>query len=172
MSNEPNGMTMYIEKLREILGNVPRIYDENVRKIEQLEKETSDLIHAIELLELDDTHAQKYACEIREARLDRRRRKDQNAVLKPLYDYIKANPKMVHGLRDVHESSKKAAVALEDRRYYPRIRMEMTEAFEEQARKGGDALGKEPDQTSSEGTVMHRATSRSEPLHGSVLNLL
>lgn len=141
MSNATD-MIKYIEKLRDIIAEAPRIYEENERKIEQYDKESSDLLHAIELLPFNDELGSRYVVEIRENRQSRRRRKDQNLLLKPLVDYIRSRPKMLQELRDIHRETEKVVRMLEDRSYYPRIRMELAEAFAQQAAaKGGETHG-------------------------------
>lgn len=133
----------YIEKLRDIIADVPRLFEKNERKIEQLEKESSDLIHALELLEFDEEKGLEYIEQLRDVRLQRRRHKDQNMILKPLYDYIKSRPKLLQELRQCHKETEQTIRAMQNRSYTPRIRMELTESFAKQAaEKGDDAHGK------------------------------
>ncbi|PZM64834.1 hypothetical protein [Paenibacillus dendritiformis] len=130
------------EKLRDIIATAPRQFDENDRKIEQFDKESGDLLHAVELLTYDDEQAAQYIEEIRKNRRSRRLRKDQNMVLKPLVDYIRSRPKLLQELRDVCRETEKAAKVLEERSYHPRIRMELAAAFAQQAAaKGGEGDG-------------------------------
>lgn len=153
MSNSAAEMIGYIEKVRHIFAEVPRIFEKNDRRIEQLDKESGDLMHAIELLEYDEEQGIRYIEEIKENRRSRRRCKDQNLVLKPLYDYIKAHPKILQELRLCEKESEKLCQVLADRKYYPRIRMELAKAFEQQAAgKGGDDDGQNPDQGKADGT--------------------
>ncbi|WP_435924836.1 hypothetical protein [Paenibacillus sp. DYY-L-2] len=153
-------MIKYAEKLRDIIADVPRIFDENDRKIEQYDKESGDLLHAIELLPCDDEQAGRYIAEIKENRLNRRRRKDQNLLLKPLVDYIRSRPKLLQELREVCRETQKAAELLENRSYTPRIRMDLAEAFAQQAAaKGGETHGEASEQDGGGDADDHGATS-------------
>lgn len=128
MNNAAN-MAKYLEKVRDIWVEIPRLFEKNDRKVEQLDKESSDLLHAIELLGLDEEGKIRIASELEENRLHRRRCKDENLILKSFYDFIKAHPKMLHELRICHNETEKACQLLKDRNYHPRIRMDLTEAF-------------------------------------------
>lgn len=152
MSVAPSDMFQYADKLADIFAEVPRLFEKNDRRIEQLDKESGDLLHAIELLDFDDEQALHYIAQLRQNRLDRRRCKDQNLVLKPLYEYIKTRPKVLTELRLCRKETEKACQLLADRSYHPRIRMELAQAFEQQAAaKGGEAHGQGPDESGSGG---------------------
>lgn len=141
--NDVTDMTKYINTLRDIFTEVPRIFEQNDRRIEELDKESGDIIHAMELLEFDEVAAARYATELRENRLQRRRCKDENALLKPLYDFIKMRSKFINELERVQEETEKESRFLVGRTYHPRVRLELTEAFEQATRTKQEAILRE-----------------------------
>lgn len=123
-------LIQYVDSIRGALTEVPARFDANVRKMEELEKESNDLLHAIELLDIDEAQAAEYATDMRRNRLERRRCKDENMVLKPLYDFIKQHPKLVNEVRVCQQDTKKACGILKGRSYHPRVRVDLIEKFE------------------------------------------
>lgn len=128
--SEASELIQYIDSIREALSEVPAKYDANVRKMEELEKESNDLLHALELLDIDEAQAAEYAADMRRNRLERRRCKDENMVLKPLYDFIRQHPKLVNEVRICQQDTKKACGILKGRSYHPRVRVDLIEKFE------------------------------------------
>lgn len=128
--SEAGVLISYVDTIGEILKDVPAKFEANLRQIDHLEKETNDLIHALELLDVDEEQAAQYATDIRKNRLERRRCKDENVVLKPLYDFIKLHPKLAKEMKTCHEETKKACRLLKGRYYNPRVRTDLIEKFE------------------------------------------
>lgn len=127
---EAKSLAEYVESIRKAIVEVPAKYEENLRKIDELEKEGNDLLHALELLDIDETIAAEYAADMRRNRLERRRCKDENLILKPLYDFIKQHPKLSGEVRICQQDTKKACGILKARTYHPRVRVDLIEKFE------------------------------------------
>jgi predicted nuclease with TOPRIM domain len=129
MANEAGKLIGYVDNLREILSEIPSMYENNDKRIERIDKENGDLLHALELLEIDEQQAVQYTNEIRNNRLERRKCKDENLILKPLYDFIKQNPKVAKEIRICQQETKRMCGVLRSRTYNPRVREDLTELF-------------------------------------------
>ncbi|WP_018752201.1 hypothetical protein [Paenibacillus sanguinis] len=119
----------YVDGIWKAVVEVPAKYEANLRQMEELEKESNDLLHALELLDISPEKAAEYAVNIRNNRLERRRFKDENMILKPLYDYIKQHRQLESEIRLCQQSTVRACGVLKDRCYRPRVRTDLTELF-------------------------------------------
>lgn len=109
-----------VDRLISIFASVPEIYEENDREVERRDYEHSDLTHVVELTSFGGVQGFKLAKQIQENRQKRREAKDQNFIMRPLYEFIKRNPSLLTQLQKVHADTVKQIKANRERRYHPR----------------------------------------------------
>ena len=86
-----------VEEFNRLLKEVVAVFDEN----ETIRKESEDAL--LDLLHYAELHENLNACEgyrvykqIADARRERRRCKNENELLQPLLEFVKANPKLLN----------------------------------------------------------------------------
>lgn len=80
-----------IDDAESILRNIEYIltaYPANYNQIGELDKELCDIQHMIEFTPIDIQRGFRFAKQTKEARVKRRQLKDENELLKPLYDFL------------------------------------------------------------------------------------
>lgn len=108
------------EKLKDFLGfarDVITRYEADVRRQSDLEQETQDLLHYVELS--DDMNAcvgNKMYQKIREIRRERRACKNEIDLLKPLYDYL-ADKTVINQLAAIQGKCRTSKEAINQRAY-------------------------------------------------------
>ncbi len=124
-----NIVNQYSSTIITIFTDVVKKYESNLEIIEQAEGELQDLFHEIELSSPKDMYGgYKLYKAIRELRVKRRTAKDENSLLKDMYDYIKGqNGQAVKSkLQSIQGSSAKVYDAQQRRTYTPRQRNDLT----------------------------------------------
>ena len=124
-----NIVNQYSSTIITIFTDVVKKYESNLEVIEQTEGELQDLFHEIELSSPKDMYGgYKLYKAIRELRVRRRTAKDENSLLKDMYDYIKGqNGQAVKSkLQSIQGSSAKVYDAQQKRTYTPRQRTDLT----------------------------------------------
>lgn len=130
MTHKKEDAKKYASQLEHIFNNVPRIYEMNEEYIHQCDKESGDLQHFIELTSFNASEGYKLAKELKENRTRRRECKDQNMLLKPLYDLVKKHHHILKDIRKCISDIQKVENTMDNRTYTPRVRTEMQEAFQ------------------------------------------
>lgn len=68
--------------IRDAIRDVPKQYNANAERIRELEKERIDLLHLIELVDLNAREGYKVYKELQSLQKERRKMKDENELLK------------------------------------------------------------------------------------------
>ena len=88
-----NIVNNYISTMMTIYNDVIKIYERNLGIIKQTEDELNDLNHEIELSSPKDMYKGYLLYkDIRELRIKRRTAKEENELLKDMYEYLKVSP--------------------------------------------------------------------------------
>ena len=112
-----------------IASDVVRNYERNEEEIKRIEGELNDINHEIELSAAKDMYKgwQMYKL-IRELRIERRRCKEENELMKDMYDYFKspAGQAVKSKVQSIQSSAAKLREVQERRTYKPRQRSDLT----------------------------------------------
>lgn len=108
------------EKLREFLSfarDVISRYEENVRLQTELETETQDLLHYVELSDnMDACKGNKMYKKVREVRRKRRACKNEIDLLKPLYEYL-SDKTLINQLSKIQGQCRTSKETISSRQY-------------------------------------------------------
>ena len=124
-----NIVNNYCSTMVTIYQDVKRHYENNVEIIKQTEEELNDLYHEAELSEPKDMYKGYLIYKaIRETRIRRRTAKEENELLKEMYDYLMspAGQSFKSKMQSVQGASVKLRSAQESRTYKPRQRNDLT----------------------------------------------
>lgn len=120
------------------IKEIKELYKANEKDIQRISLETNDLLHFIELNNYDTEQKLYLYDELKRARQARRRMKEENERLKPLYDLLKE--KEVFGdefYSNLRQKLKELIPAVEDkidlqdsRKFTPRIRTDLEGSFD------------------------------------------
>ncbi|HBN95111.1 MAG TPA: hypothetical protein DDZ66_02330 [Firmicutes bacterium] len=110
------------ETILQAINYILKTYPENLDKIKELEAQQADLLHFLEFDPLTRPIGYKFAKEIKEVRLSRRKFKDENEILKPLYEYLTNgnSQSFIVGLTSNLGKARKRGDQLHLREYGPR----------------------------------------------------
>ncbi|CAM3879108.1 hypothetical protein COLU111180_12185 [Cohnella lubricantis] len=120
MTDQKFDPAVAIDALIEIFTAVPQLYEENDAEVERRDYEHSDLTHVVELLQFGGVQGYKLAMQIKENRLRRREAKDQNFIMKPLYELVKQHQNWLPRLHKIRDEIQKNIRVNQERRYRPR----------------------------------------------------
>lgn len=125
----PNIVNDFTTTIITIFKDVVERYERNVEIIKQTEDELNDLNHEIELSSPKDMYRGylMYSA-IRELRIRRRTAKEENELLKDMYEYFKSQGAQAFKskIQSIQGSSVKIRGAQEQRTYQPRVRDDLT----------------------------------------------
>lgn len=127
MSN--NIVNNFASTIVTIFKDVVKTYEDNLEIIKQAEDELNDLYHEIELSNPKDMYKGYLIYkEIRDVRIRRRTAKEENELLKDMYDYfIGQNGQTFKSkIQSIQGNSVKIRNAQEQRTYQPRQRNDLT----------------------------------------------
>lgn len=127
MSN--NIVNNYASTIMTIFADVVKNYERNLEIIKQTEEELNDLSHEIELSNPKDMYKGYLVYkEIREVRIRRRTAKEENELLKDMYDYFvgQNGQTFKSKIQSIQGNSAKIRSAQEQRTYQPRQRNDLT----------------------------------------------
>lgn len=127
MSN--NIVNNYASTIITIYQDVVRTYERNNEIIKQTEGELQDLMHECELSNPKDMYKGYLVYkEIREVRIRRRTAKEENELLKDMYDYFMGqNGQAFKGkIQSIQGNSARLRATQEQRTYQPRQRNDLT----------------------------------------------
>ena len=120
-----NYSTTIVSIFQDVINN----YERNLEVIKQAEEELMDLEHEIELSAPKDMYKGYLTYkEIREVRIRRRKAKEENELLKDMYDYFKGQnaQSFKNKIQQIQGNSVKLRDAQEHRTYIPKQRNDLT----------------------------------------------
>ena len=124
-----NIVNSYCSTLIQIATDVVKRYESNEEIIKRTEDELNDVSHEIELGKDQDLYGgYKLYRQVKELRTKRRQAKDENALLKDMYEYIKSQQgqNFKNKIQSIQGSSAKVYEAQGRRTYIPRQRDDLT----------------------------------------------
>ena len=127
MSN--NIVNNYCSTVVTIFQDVKKNYESNLEVIKQAEEELNDLYHEAELAEPKDMYKGYLIYKsIRDIRIRRRKAKEENEVLKDMYDYLnsQAGQTFKSKMQSIQGNAAKIRLTQESRTYQPRQRDDLT----------------------------------------------
>ncbi|QIA28630.1 hypothetical protein [Phage f2b1] len=115
---------------------VTKLYEDAQKEVDFLEKETQDLLHAIELLEdISEEEEKELTRQLRAVRQQRRVAKNFVELAQPMVFFVQENKAMVNKLHKLHSSVIQVQNKLERRTYTPRSATALELAFEKANQK-------------------------------------
>ena len=124
-----NIVNNYCSTFIQISNDVVKRYESNEDIIRQTEEELNDVYHEIELGKNQDLHGGwKLYRQIKDLRNKRRQAKDENQLLKDMYEYIKSQQGQTFKskIQSIQGNSAKVYDAQSRRTYTPRQRNDLT----------------------------------------------
>ena len=124
-----NIINQYSSTIVTIFQDVIKNYERNLDLIKQFESELNDISHEIELSEPKNAY-QGYLMykEIRDLRIKRRTAKEENELLKDMYEYLtsQSGQAFKSKIQAIQGSAAKLRTTQESRTYQPRQRSDLT----------------------------------------------
>lgn len=124
-----NIVNQYSTTIVTIFQDVKKNYENNLEIIKQTEDELNDLYHECELADPKDMYnGWKMYRAIREARIRRRQAKEENEILKDMYEYLsgQAGQAFKTKMQSIQGAAAKIRSTQELRTYQPRQREDLT----------------------------------------------
>ena len=124
-----NIVNNYCSTFIQIANDVIKRFESNEDIIKQTEEELNDVYHEIELGKDQDLYGgYKLYRQVKDLRNKRRQAKDENALLKDMYEYIKSQQgqSFKSKIQSIQGSSAKVYEAQSRRTYNPRQRNDLT----------------------------------------------
>lgn len=124
-----NIVNNYCSTVVTIFHDVKRNYENNIEIIKQSEDELNDLYHECELADPKDMYKGYLMYKaIREVRIRRRNAKQENEILKDMYEYLNSQVGQTFKskIQSIQGSAAKVQTAQESRTYQPRQRSDLT----------------------------------------------
>lgn len=106
-------------------------YEEAKCEMESYNKETQDILHALELTEIPDEELNELMVRLKNIRRYRRTAKDFVELMEPFYRYSLNNKHIVKDLGKIHGEVSKEKMKKDNRIYTPRVLTSMEEAFKQ-----------------------------------------
>ena len=121
-----------------LIESVVKRFEQNDAAVSRYDSERGDLDHVIELTAFSASQGYDLVKRIRDNRRARRICKDENLVMKPLYDFIQKNGQIIRDLKRISRETERQAAYLENRQYHPRTGIISAEELR-QKRIGGNS---------------------------------
>lgn len=124
-----NIVNNYCSTYIQIANDVVKKYESNVEIIKKTEDELNDVYHEIELGKAQDLYGgYKLYKQVKDLRMQRRQAKDENELLKDMYEYIKSQQgqSFKSKIQSIQGSSAKVYETQSRRTYTPRQRSDLT----------------------------------------------
>lgn len=118
--------------LLDLTKEIKNTYENNKKEIDKLESEQLDLLHEIEFAVMNAPRRIYLLGELRSVRQKRRRLKNENEMLKFLYDTVVESCKFEGKMQKVLNNIEKTKDTLNKRKYYARVRNDLTISEETQ----------------------------------------
>lgn len=138
MSTDNFDAEKIINQMIAIFTTIPQVYEQNETNILMYEQEENDLVHGFEFLEFNNSLGYKMAKELKENRSRRRNCKDQNELMKQVYEMIMKYSKFLGELKKCQTDIQITKNVMKKRTYTPRIRTEMRELFIQASKEGAN----------------------------------
>ena len=125
----PNIVNNYSSTIITIYQDVIKTYENNQKTIKEIEEELNDVNHEIELSAPKDMYKGYLMYKtVRELRQHRRQCKDENALLKDMYEFLKGQQgqQFKSKIQQIQGGSSKVYESQERRTYVPRQRSDLT----------------------------------------------
>ncbi len=100
-------------------------YEHNKKRIAEIEDETMDIIHILELNNHDAVALVKLSAELKRVRMERRELKNENELLETLYHTLPKHDKLLQDLKKCEEHVDRKLRVQADRQYMPRLRHDL-----------------------------------------------
>ncbi|GGN66449.1 hypothetical protein [Oceanobacillus indicireducens] len=111
--------------IRDAIRDIPKRYSDNLEQINKLEKEENDLLHYIELVNLNAVEGFKAYKELQKVRKERRVYKDENELLRHIQPVLKNMKGQIRHLDDALGCVRQTEKNLENRIYRVRVRKDL-----------------------------------------------
>lgn len=124
-----NIVNNYSSNIIQIMTDTIKNYERNLEDIKRMEDELNDLNHEIELSSPKDMYKGYLLYkEIRELRIKRRAAKEENELLRDMYDYFKSpqGQSFKTKIQQIQGNAVKLRTTQEQRTYIPRQRNDLT----------------------------------------------
>lgn len=105
-------------------------YEQNESNILYYENEYLDLAHGLEFVEFDVEDGYEFAKQLKENRQKRRQAKEENEILRPLYEILTRHKSLLPEMDKIKGKVQQTIQTQSSRIYTPRARTDMKEAFE------------------------------------------
>jgi hypothetical protein len=113
-----------------LIESVVKRFEQNDAAVVRFDSERGDLDHMIELTSFNAAEGYQLVKKVKDNRRARRICKDENLVMKPLYDFIRLNnDKFLKDIRGVAREAEKKASYRDNQKYYPRTPIVTAEEF-------------------------------------------
>ena len=107
--------------IRDTIENIIKTYEFNYEEVGNLDFMQQDLLHKIEARPLDVLSGYKIYKQFREVRLNRRKMKLENEMIKPLYDICKKNETIINEISCAIGQSRKVNEDILRKKYRARV---------------------------------------------------
>ena len=117
------------------LAKINGLCDEASREVNFLDKETQDILHAIEFTDMTEDEMKEATTNLKRIRQERRKAKDFILVTQPLAKFAKENDAMIKQLAKIVNETQSNITKLSNRTYTPRTMSSLEDAFKEAEEK-------------------------------------
>lgn len=114
----------------ELFNRSISLYEEAADNLEKTQGATQDILHAIELCELDEDEMLKLVRDLHEIRRIRREAKDFTDIMLPMYNLAYKYRDVTSELTRIQGEMNRLAQGKENRKYNPREKTELKEKFQ------------------------------------------
>lgn len=124
-----NIVNTYCSTMVTITTDIIKNYERNTENIKRIEDELNDIMHEVELSKPKDLyHGWIMYKTIRDLRIERRRCKEENELMKDMYEYFKSQQGQAFKtkIQQIQGSAAKLREVQEHRTYKPRQRDDLT----------------------------------------------
>lgn len=116
-----------VDGLLEAYESAKKAYEDAHQDQEYLEREYTDLNHALELINFNAVEGYKLAKQMQQNRINRREAKNLKEQLKPLVDLLNKHKSLFSELKNVHAMMEQIVGTQQQRQYRPRERSDLFE---------------------------------------------
>lgn len=120
-----------VQQLHDIFKSVKENYEQNIEEISYCDSEYLDLNHALEFFDADQIGHLELVSQLQENRRRRRKAKDENERLQPLYELVTQKKELVNEVNKGRRTIQGIIKTQAGRRYTPRVRADLQSIFDE-----------------------------------------
>lgn len=114
-----------LKVMREVLFDYPKRFDLNTEQLKKLQGEENDLLHAIELVNLNAYEGFKMYKRLQKVRQEKRALKDENKILAPIVKSMSKNKIKIHEINSLIGNTRNMLTNQKVRSYRMRVRSDM-----------------------------------------------